>query len=100
MSDNSIDPGPPSPIMPAEGRAGANSLPHLLKAGDRLGDRFIIIRFLSQGGMGEVYEASDLHLQGTHLALKTLRLEIGTAEVWRSRFEREVLLAREVPHPT
>ena len=34
-------------------------------------------QFLARGGMGEVYEAADEHLQGNHCALKTLRAEIG-----------------------
>jgi tetratricopeptide (TPR) repeat protein/tRNA A-37 threonylcarbamoyl transferase component Bud32 len=70
-----------------------------LKPGDRLAGRFLIVRFLAQGGMGEVYEAVDEHLQGKHCALKTLRPEIAANPVARQRFEREVLLAREVSHP-
>ncbi len=49
--------------------------------------------------MGEVYEVSDEHLQGKHCALKTLRLEMGSDAMAQQRFEREVLLAREVNHP-
>ena len=47
-----------------------------LQPGDRLVDRFVIVRFIARGGMGEVYEASDLHLQGKRHALKTLRSEL------------------------
>jgi serine/threonine protein kinase/Flp pilus assembly protein TadD len=70
-----------------------------LKPGDVLGDRFVIIQFLARGGMGEVYEAADRHLQLKHCALKTVRPEIAEDEAVRARFEREVLLAREVTHP-
>jgi eukaryotic-like serine/threonine-protein kinase len=70
-----------------------------LSPGDVLSDRFVIIQFLARGGMGEVYEASDRHLQSKHLALKTLRSEIAVDPVSKLRFEREVLLAREVNHP-
>lgn len=70
-----------------------------LAPGDVLCERFVIIRFLASGGMGEVYEAADGHLQNKHLALKTLRPEIAGKATIRQRFEREVLVAREVNHP-
>ncbi len=70
-----------------------------LVPGDVLSNRFVIIRFLASGGMGEVYEAADRHLQNKHLALKTLRPEIAGKASIRQRFEREVLVAREVNHP-
>src|SRR5436305_6694256 len=35
-----------------------------LSAGERLGDRFVVVQFLASGGMGEVYEVIDEHLQG------------------------------------
>ena len=73
--------------------------PRRLKRGDTLGGRFVIVQFLANGGMGEVYEAADLHLQGKHYALKTLRSEVAANSALRLRFEREVLLAREVNHP-
>jgi tetratricopeptide (TPR) repeat protein/tRNA A-37 threonylcarbamoyl transferase component Bud32 len=72
---------------------------HRFRPGDVLAGRFVIVRFLAQGGMGEVYEATDSHLQGTHHALKTLRAEFADRPHLRERFEREVLLAREVHHP-
>ena len=67
--------------------------------GDVLGERFTIIQFLARGGMGEVYEAADSNLQNKHCALKILRSEIAADPAMRQRFEREVLLAREVTHP-
>ncbi|HCC59541.1 MAG TPA: hypothetical protein DEQ47_20225 [Solibacterales bacterium] len=70
-----------------------------LVPGDVLSNRFVIIRFLASGGMGEVYEAADRHLQNKHLALKTLLPEIAGKASIRQRFEREVLVAREVNHP-
>jgi len=71
---------------------------HQLQPGDVVGERFIIIQFLNRGGMGEVYEASDTELQGKHVALKTLRPEIASDPTMRERFEREVLVAREITH--
>ena len=70
-----------------------------LVPGQLIARRFEVIRFLARGGMGEVYEVSDRDLQGKRLALKTVRAEIASSERGRQRFEREVLLAREVVHP-
>ena len=70
-----------------------------LKPGQVLLDRFVIVRFIASGGMGEVYEAEDRFLQGVHVALKTILPQIADDPVLKQRFEREVLLAREVNHP-
>jgi serine/threonine protein kinase/tetratricopeptide (TPR) repeat protein len=84
IDDNEIPPPPPA------GR---------LKPGQVLIDRFVIVRFIAKGGMGEVYEAEDGFLQGVHVALKTILPQIADDPALRQRFEREVLLAREVSHP-
>ena len=70
-----------------------------LKPGQILIDRFVIVRFIAKGGMGEVYEAEDGFLQGVHVALKTILPQFADNPALRQRFEREVLLAREVSHP-
>jgi serine/threonine protein kinase/tetratricopeptide (TPR) repeat protein len=67
--------------------------------GDVLGGRFLVVRFIARGGMGEVYEVEDLNLQGIHLALKTVLPQIAGQPHMQKRFEREVLLARQVVHP-
>jgi eukaryotic-like serine/threonine-protein kinase len=72
--------------------------PGRLKAGEILLDRFVIIRFIAKGGMGEVYEAEDTFLQGVHVALKAILPQIADDPALQQRFEREVLLAREVSH--
>src|SRR5262249_10665409 len=68
------------------------------RVGDVLCDRFRIVRFIAHGGMGELYEASDLAL-GDRVALKTIRPEIASSERAHQRFLREVQLARKVTHP-
>ena len=60
--------------------------------------RFVVVRFLARGGMGEVYEVEDLWLHGARVALKVIRPEIGNDELHSRRFEQEVLLARKVTH--
>src|SRR5271170_1760463 len=67
--------------------------------GQVLIDRFAIIRLIARGGMGEVYEAEDRFLQGAHIALKSILPHMADDPALQQRFEREVLLAREVIHP-
>ena len=65
--------------------------------GQLVADRFLIVRFIAAGGMGEVYEAEDRAL-GDRVALKFLnRRSIGDEQVMR-RFRREIQLARKVTH--
>lgn len=70
-----------------------------LEPGQTLIDRFLVVRFIAKGGMGEVYEVEDRFLQGVHVALKTIRPDIAGDPDLQQRFEREVLLARQVIHP-
>ena len=70
-----------------------------LNCGDILIGRFLILRFIAKGGMGEVYEAEDRLLQGARIALKTILPHIADEPALRERFEHEVLLARQVSHP-
>jgi eukaryotic-like serine/threonine-protein kinase len=96
--------GPP-PIAGTTRSIGADKIPlsppsaGQLKPGQVLIDRFLIVRFIAKGGMGEVYEAEDSFLQGVHVALKIILPHIADDPSLRQRFEREVLLAREVTHP-
>jgi len=77
--------------------AGGSELPKLA-AGEQLAGRFTILRFLARGGMGAVYEATDVMLR-TRVALKVLEGRITSDAAAMERFRREVLLARRVSHP-
>lgn len=69
-----------------------------LREGSLVADRFEIVRFIAEGGMGEVYEAKDRVL-GEHVALKFLsHRNVGDDQIAR-RFRREIQLARKVTHP-
>ncbi len=70
----------------------------LLECGEKLENRFAIVRFLARGGMGEVYEAQDLELGG-RLALKVMRPGIVEHAGGLQRFRDEIRLAREVNSP-
>ena len=60
--------------------------------------RFEILRFIGQGGMGQVYEALDRELR-TRVALKAIRPDISSDPRMLSRFRREVQLTRRITHP-
>jgi tetratricopeptide (TPR) repeat protein len=69
-----------------------------LEPGATVAGRYRIIRFIAQGGMGEVYEAEDLELH-ERIALKTVGMIIADDVRAIDRLKREVQLARKVTHP-
>lgn len=71
---------------------------HSWAPGDLLANRFRILRFISKGGMGEVYEAEDLELQ-ERVAIKTILPSIAANPAALEQFKREIQLARKVTHP-
>jgi predicted Ser/Thr protein kinase len=78
-----------TPTSPGEGRFPAGSL---------LGDRYRVIGLLGQGGMGEVYRATDLTLNQP-VALKFLPEATAHDDRLLERFHGEVRIARQVSHP-
>ncbi len=66
--------------------------------GALLGGRYRIIALLGRGGMGEVYQATDLML-GQYVALKFLPEEASRNQRLLERFHGEVRVARQVSHP-
>src|SRR5262245_6848702 len=66
--------------------------------GELIGGRYRIVRFISRGGFGEVYEADDC-LLAEPVALKILLGEVASNPNALARFKREVQLARKVTHP-
>jgi tetratricopeptide (TPR) repeat protein len=87
--------GPPAAAATA--RSGS---PPIFSDGQIVGGRYRIVRYLSRGGMGEVYEAEDLDLpeMKEHVALKTLLPEIASDESMLARFRQEIALSRKVQH--
>ena len=72
--------------------------PHRFRPGLVLAERYRVVRFLAQGGMGEIYEAEDLQL-AERVALKTVRAVAARHPTALERFKREIQLARRVTHP-
>ncbi len=59
--------------------------------------RFKVLRFMAHGGMGEVYEATDLELS-QRIALKIVRPDM-LSDQTIARFRQEVACARRITHP-
>jgi serine/threonine protein kinase len=66
--------------------------------GDLIAGRFLVVRLLGAGGLGEVYEATDQAL-GTPVALKVLGASVAKDPVMLERFRREIQNARRITHP-
>jgi Tfp pilus assembly protein PilF/TolB-like protein len=73
-------------------------LPPVFDIGQLVAERFRIVRLISRGGMGEVYETFDERLS-VRLALKTLRPEYARDVDSLERFRREIRVTREISHP-
>src|SRR5258708_3361431 len=67
-------------------------------SGDTVAKRFRILRFIAQGGMGEVYEALDIELK-QKVALKTVRSAFLADANALERFRQEIVVAKRVTHP-
>jgi tetratricopeptide (TPR) repeat protein/tRNA A-37 threonylcarbamoyl transferase component Bud32 len=77
---------------------GAGDTPQFAP-GDVLIGRFMVVRYIARGGMGEVYEVEDLQLKGARVALKTIVSHYAADPMMHERFKREVLVARQISHP-
>ncbi len=86
------------PAVPQLAQATIRSGGSTLSPGTMLASRFKIVRFIAEGGMGEVYEADDLELHD-HVAIKTLRPETLQEVNAITALRSEVQLARKVTHP-
>lgn len=67
------------------------------REGDRIANRFRVVRFIAGGGMGEVYEVFDEQLR-LHVALKAIRADFARDPEACERFKREVWVTRDVAH--
>jgi len=61
-------------------------------------DHFRIERFLGQGGMAAVYEATDLRLQ-RQVAIKIMHSHLASQDSFRERFLNEAQSAASLDHP-
>jgi eukaryotic-like serine/threonine-protein kinase len=66
--------------------------------GQVIDNRLRIVRFISEGGMGEVYAALDLNLH-ENVALKTIRSDVAEHPGVIERFKTEVKQSLRITHP-
>ena len=66
--------------------------------GQKINDRYEIIRILGEGGMANVYLANDTILN-RKVAVKVLRGDLANDERFVRRFQREALSASSLSHP-
>lgn len=83
-----------SPLL----EVGADDWNTTFRRGALVDGRYVIQRFITRGGMGEVYEAFDRKLS-QRVALKTVTSTAGDNERAVRRLKAEVQLARLVSHP-
>jgi len=78
-------------------------VPAPLKVGTILRSRYKIIEMVGEGGMGAVYRAEDLRLEGRQCAVKEIVLEMEPTETARAQaqeqFYREASTLARLDHP-
>lgn len=78
-------------------------MPLSLKAGEILRSRYKIFRIIGQGGMGSIYLADDLRLEGRQCAVKEVEHDKTLPEELirqaRDQFQREATVLARLDHP-
>jgi len=70
----------------------------LITKGQKINDRYEIIKSIGEGGMANVYLADDVILD-RRVAIKILRGDLANDEKFIRRFQREALSASSLSHP-
>ena len=70
----------------------------MIQKGQKINDRYQIIKSIGEGGMANVYLAYDTILD-RNVAVKVLRGDLATDEKFVRRFQREALSASSLSHP-
>lgn len=70
----------------------------MFSKGDKINDRYEIIKLIGEGGMANVYLAYDTILE-RNVAIKVLRGDLSGDEKFVRRFQREALSASSLSHP-
>ena len=90
-TDRALDRAPLTPLREWMGQGER-------RVGEVLSGRYQVVRKVASGGMGDVYEATDLET-GARVALKFVRPTLADSPVAEARFAREVKLAQTIAHP-
>ena len=70
----------------------------MIVKGQKVNDRYEILKTIGEGGMANVYLAHDIILD-RDVAIKVLRGDLATDEKFVRRFQREALSASSLSHP-
>ncbi len=70
----------------------------MLSKGQKINDRYEIIKTIGEGGMANVYLANDTILE-RNVAIKVLRGDLSSDEKFIRRFKREALSVSNLSHP-
>ncbi len=70
----------------------------MFSKGEKINDRYEIIRLIGEGGMANVYLAYDTILE-RDVAIKVLRGDLADDEKFVRRFQREAISASSLSHP-
>ncbi|MBE6149173.1 MAG: Stk1 family PASTA domain-containing Ser/Thr kinase [Firmicutes bacterium] len=70
----------------------------MITRGDKINDRYQIVKTIGEGGMANVYLAVDTILN-RNVAVKVLRGDLADDEKFVRRFQREALSASKLSHP-
>lgn len=70
----------------------------MLTKGQKINDRYEIIKTIGEGGMANVYLANDTILD-RKVAIKVLRGDLSNDEKFIRRFQREALSVSNLSHP-
>lgn len=70
----------------------------MITKGQKISDRYEIVRSIGEGGMANVYLAYDIILE-RNVAIKVLRGDLANDDKFIRRFRREALAASNLSHP-
>lgn len=93
-----VPPAPKVEEQPTLPEPAPNAPARQPQAGDRLANRYVIVRRLGSGGMGDVYLARD-ELGDRQVALKLLRRHVASNLVIVNRFRREARITAQLSSP-
>ena len=69
----------------------------MLSSGQKIGDRYEIVKSIGEGGMANVYMAKDTILD-RKVAIKVLRGDLSNDDKFIRRFQREALSVSNLSH--
>lgn len=70
----------------------------MLSKGQKINDRYEILKSIGEGGMANVFLAKD-NILNRHVAVKVLRGDLASDDKFIRRFEREALSVSNLSHP-